>query len=71
MHQGRIQEVICRLGFAVFAAAIWLAVAAAGSAAAEPLTLKRVLLSSGGVGYFEYEARVSGEETVSSRWTTS
>ena len=64
MHQGRIQEVICRLGFAVFAAAIWLAVAAAGSAAAEPLTLKRVLLSSGGVGYFEYEARVSGEETV-------
>ena len=29
-------------------------------AAAEGLALKRVLLSSGGVGYFEYEARVTG-----------
>ena len=27
---------------------------------AAPLTLKRVLLSSGGVGYFEYEAQVEG-----------
>ena len=64
MHQGRNQDVIGRLGFAAFAALAWLALAAAGPAAAEPLTLKRVLLSSGGVGYFEYEARVTGEETV-------
>jgi len=64
MHQGRIQDVIGKLGFAVFAALAWLAFPAAGPAAAEPLTLKRVLLSSGGVGYFEYEAKVIGQETV-------
>lgn len=29
--------------------------------AEEPLTLRRALLSSGGVGYFEYEARASGD----------
>ncbi|MBI1239084.1 MAG: DUF4139 domain-containing protein [Alphaproteobacteria bacterium] len=34
-------------------------------AGAADLALKRVLLSSGGVGYFEYEAKVSGTETVS------
>lgn len=32
--------------------------------AAEPLALKRVLLSTGGVGYFEYEAKVTGDETL-------
>lgn len=32
--------------------------------AAEPLALKRVLLSTGGVGYFEYEAKVTGNETL-------
>ena len=37
---------------------------AAGEAAAAELTLKRVLLSSGGVGYFEYEATVSGDEVL-------
>ena len=35
-----------------------------GVAAAEPLALKRVMLSSGGVGYFEYEARVDGNATL-------
>ncbi|HET6520457.1 MAG TPA: hypothetical protein VFG47_11675, partial [Geminicoccaceae bacterium] len=37
--------------------------AAPGSvaAAAEPLALKRVVLSSGGVGYFEHEATVEGD----------
>jgi len=35
-----------------------------GSLAAAELTLKRVLLSSGGVGYFEYEAKVVGDETL-------
>jgi hypothetical protein len=35
-----------------------------GSAATNDLTLKRVMLSSGGVGYFEYEARVSSGEAV-------
>jgi len=38
---------------------------AAGEAAAAELTLKRVLLSSGGVGYFEYEATVTGDEVLS------
>lgn len=33
--------------------------------AREPLALKRVLLSSGGVGYFEYEARVHGDADLS------
>ena len=37
---------------------------AAGDAAAAELSLKRVLLSSGGVGYFEYEAKVTGDEVL-------
>jgi len=37
---------------------------AAGEAAAAELSLKRVLLSSGGVGYFEYEATVNGDEVL-------
>ena len=32
----------------------------AGSAGAQTLALKRVMLSSGGVGYFEYEATIDG-----------
>jgi hypothetical protein len=39
--------------------------AAAWGAQAAPLDLKRVMLSSGGVGYFEYEATVSGDDTLS------
>jgi hypothetical protein len=35
-----------------------------GGAGANALALKRVMLSSGGVGYFEYEAHVSGGETA-------
>ncbi|SMH57561.1 DUF4139 domain-containing protein [Azospirillum agricola] len=31
----------------------------------QALVLKRVLLSTGGVGYFEYEARVTGDATLS------
>lgn len=38
--------------------------ALAGTALAGELSLKRVLLSSGGVGYFEHEANVSGEATL-------
>ncbi|MGF7174273.1 hypothetical protein [Azospirillum doebereinerae] len=39
---------------------------AAGPAfAQDALVLKRVLLSTGGVGYFEYEARVSGDAALS------
>ena len=34
------------------------------SAEAGELKLKRVMLSSGGVGYFEYQAEVSGWETI-------
>src|SRR3954464_12087746 len=45
------------VGAAVFAAT-------ATPAAAATLALKRVVLSSGGVGYFEYEAPVEGEATV-------
>ncbi|MDH5556762.1 MAG: DUF4139 domain-containing protein, partial [Alphaproteobacteria bacterium] len=33
-------------------------------AAAQELVLKRVMLSAGGVGYFEYEARVEGNVTL-------
>jgi hypothetical protein len=33
-------------------------------AAAQDLTLKRVMLSSGGLGYFEYEATVDGDATL-------
>ena len=33
--------------------------------AAEDLVLKRVLLSTGGVGYFEYEAEVEGDTELS------
>lgn len=33
-------------------------------AAAEPLELKRVALSTGGLGYFEYETEVTGNATV-------
>jgi hypothetical protein len=43
------------------AAAAWLA---ASPAAAAELALKRVVLSTGGVGYFEYEAQVDGDATV-------
>lgn len=43
----------------VFAALVFAAPAAAQED--DPLRLKRVMLSTGGVGYFEYEARVSGD----------
>ena len=33
-------------------------------ALAADLTLKRVMLSSGGVGYFEYAADVDGDDTL-------
>src|ERR1043165_8081311 len=33
-------------------------------ALAQELTLKRVMLSSGGLGYFEYEATVDGDATL-------
>src|ERR1043165_4923791 len=41
-----------------------LLVLARAAHAAEPLALKRVMLSSGGVGYFEHEARVDGNATL-------
>ena len=34
------------------------------SAFAQELALKRVMLSSGGLGYFEYEATVDGDATL-------
>lgn len=45
----------------VSAAAVWLV---PGVAVAADLELKRVMLSTGGVGYFEYEAKVSGDDTL-------
>lgn len=56
-----------RLPLLAGAAAIALLPGSALLSAAEAaeLTLKRVLLSSGGVGYFEYEATVTGDETLS------
>jgi hypothetical protein len=42
-------------------AAVWLL---PDAALAAELTLKRVMLSTGGVGYFEYQATVSGDEVL-------
>ena len=39
----------------------------AGAPAAGDFELRRVMLSTGGVGYFEYETRVSGEAALSFR----
>ena len=50
-----------RLRLALGVAALTLT---AMSAEAAELQLKRVMLSSGGVGYFEYQAEVSGWETI-------
>lgn len=44
--------------------ALPLVLLSAASAEAAELALKRVMLSSGGVGYFEYEAKVQGAETL-------
>src|SRR5271170_4696210 len=46
---------------AALAASVLLAAAPAGAA---ELVLKRVVLSTGGVGYFEYEAAVAGDATL-------
>ncbi|TWS93371.1 hypothetical protein FQU96_41780, partial [Reyranella sp. CPCC 100927] len=40
------------------------ALLASTSALAQELALKRVMLSSGGVGYFEYEASVENDATL-------
>jgi hypothetical protein len=46
------------------AAGVAAAMLAAGPALAQELALKRVMLSSGGVGYFEYEAAVENDATL-------
>lgn len=51
---------LARIGVAAAALAV-----AVPAAAAEALPLRRVLLSSGGVGYFEHAARVSGDADLS------
>ena len=38
--------------------------AVVGPANAADLSLQRIMLSSGGVGYFEYEATVDGNATL-------
>src|SRR5262245_12761756 len=45
-------------------AALGFTLSAAGPALAQDLALKRVMLSSGGVGYFEYEAAVENDATL-------
>lgn len=45
-------------------AGVGIAALLAFSASAAELQLKRVMLSSGGVGYFEYQAEVEGWETI-------
>ena len=45
-------------------AAFTAALLASTSALAQELALRRVMLSSGGVGYFEYEASVEGDATL-------
>ncbi len=57
----RIKLAKVSAGFAVMA--MGLVIVLADAAAAE-LTLKRVLLSTGGVGYFEHEAVVDGNATL-------
>jgi hypothetical protein len=49
---------------AVLAGVAAVALLAAGAAQAADLALKRVLLSTGGVGLYEYEADVEGDATV-------
>ncbi|HZT89760.1 MAG TPA: hypothetical protein VFA12_17460 [Stellaceae bacterium] len=53
-----------RVGSAAILLCVGLAGPAAAAAADNGLTLKRVMLSSGGVGYFEYEATVSGDASL-------
>lgn len=48
-------------GLALLAGVLLLAAAPAGAA---DLVLKRVVLSTGGVGYFEYEAQVAGDASL-------
>ncbi|HJQ58013.1 MAG TPA: hypothetical protein VJ890_13975, partial [Vineibacter sp.] len=50
-------RIVATAGFAA-------AMLAAGPALAQELALKRVMLSSGGVGYFEYEAAVENDATL-------
>ena len=49
----------------LLALAVTVALGLCGPALAEELALRRVLLSTGGVGYFEYEAQVDGDAEVS------
>ncbi|MCH8098779.1 MAG: hypothetical protein IID53_17130, partial [Proteobacteria bacterium] len=53
----------------LFCGMIFALAAAAAPARAGPgeLTLERVMLSSGGVGYFEYAAEIEGDATLALR----
>ncbi len=56
-----ISKHLCRAVGLILAAATFTMPAAV---AAQDLALKRVMLSAGGVGYFEYEAQVDGDATL-------
>ncbi len=51
--------------FSIFVVLSLAVLAAPATAQSDGLTLKRVLLSTGGVGYFEYEAEVEGDAVLS------
>src|SRR5437660_294651 len=61
---GDMTGLSARWATAFIGAAITAALPAAAAPAPAPPALKRVVLSSGGVGYFEYEAPVDGDATV-------
>ena len=48
----------------LLAIALAMILAACATASAQELTLKRVMLSNGGIGYFEYEAEITGDADV-------
>ena len=52
-------------GRSPYRAATLILLLTAGPASAAELSLKRVMLSTGGVGYFEYEAEVQGDASLS------
>lgn len=65
MANDRSRQAPSWLGLCVSALLSCFAVATSATLAAEPLALKRVTLSTGGVGYFEYEATVDGDVELS------
>lgn len=60
-----MRDVIAKQWLAISFCLICILVVTSAQAAPSDLALKRVMLSTGGVGYFEYEAKVSGDAMLS------